>query len=107
MTDELSLLAWLVDAVLVLTLVEAAVLLAHHRRTERGLPPREYLANLVSGLCLIGALSLLAHGADTAWVLAAVAAAGIAHAGDLAMRWRRRHATIAVGACAPAGANLS
>jgi hypothetical protein len=43
---------------------------------------------LLAGLGLVVALSLAVHGASAAWIAVALAAAGAAHATDLASRWR-------------------
>lgn len=80
---------WLVDAVIALTVIETLILLAYHRMTGKGLPPRAYLLNIVSGLCLM--LAVRSVLTNTAWPLTVLclSAAGIAHAADLVARWRR------------------
>lgn len=84
---------WLVDAVIAFTVLEAVLLLALQRWRGRGVPARDFLLNLISGLCLMAALrcavagSLLPGTALPLW-LPWLAAAGVAHAGDLARRWR-------------------
>jgi hypothetical protein len=80
----------LIDLVLTLTLVEAAVILIWHRRTGRGLPPSEYALNLLSGLCLMLGIRTALTGADWPWTALCLMAAGIAHASDLYSRWLRR-----------------
>ncbi len=79
----------LVDIVLCITIAEALALWAYHRRTGKGIPTRDLLGNLVSGLMLMAALR--AHMAAGPWELTAVllAASGIAHATDTWRRWRR------------------
>ena len=79
--------ATLVEVVIGFTLLEAAVLLWLDRRAGRGVAPRDFLANMMSGLCLM--LALRAHDAGTAVVGLWLLAAGVAHATDLVMRWRR------------------
>lgn len=86
--NEAGLGVHLVDAVIGLTLVEAAVLLAYRRATGKGVAAREFLVNLLSGLCLMVALRAALAGAAPAIVLACVAAAGLAHAADLWRRWQ-------------------
>lgn len=76
---------WL-DAVIALTLLEGATLLAWHRATGRGLRPAALLPNLLAGLCLMAATRTLLAGAPVAWALAALAGAGLAHAADLRHR---------------------
>ena len=82
--------AYLVNAVLVITLIEAAVLMLWHRLTGRGVPPREFALNLVSGLCLMVTLRAALADAAWPWIAAGLAAAGMAHAADLWRRWPRR-----------------
>jgi hypothetical protein len=47
---------WLVDTVIALTVAEGLALWIFWRRTGRGVAPRDYACNLVSGLCLMLAL---------------------------------------------------
>ena len=86
-------LAWispatLIDLVIGLTLAEATFLAVHHRWTGRGVAPREFLPNLVSGLALMLALRAGLAGAGGGWVAAGLLLAGLAHAVDLHRRWR-------------------
>jgi hypothetical protein len=82
-------IAQLVDAVIVFTLIECLVLVVYHRGTGKGVAPRDFLANMVSGLCLMLALRGLATDAGAAWVALCLVAAGVAHGTDLLLRWRR------------------
>lgn len=85
-----SIPAWLVDVAIAVLLLEALALVAYHRLTGRGLPVREWLPNLAAGLCLMFA-ARSALGPEPLWPVAGwLAAAGLAHARDLARRWRRR-----------------
>lgn len=81
--------ATLIDTVLLVTVVEAFVLWIYHRKTGKGIPPRDFLGNLMSGLMLMAALR--AHISNQPWFTMAglLAASGVAHAADLWMRWRR------------------
>jgi hypothetical protein len=79
----------LIDAVIGFTLLEAALLLGYRRFTRRGLPAREYAANLVSGLCLMLALRTALVGSAWFIVAAWLAASGLVHAFDLWRRWPR------------------
>ena len=82
-------LRWLVDAVIVLTLIETFALWLHHRRSGRGVALSEVGLNLMSGLCLMLALRVALAG-DSLWlVAAALLAAGILHALDIRRRWQR------------------
>jgi hypothetical protein len=77
-----------VDFIIAVMLVEAIVLLLWHRRTGKGIAPRDLLATLSAGLFLVLALRLALTGAG-AWAMALLlAAGGIAHALDLWRRWR-------------------
>jgi hypothetical protein len=89
MMNESIPIAWLVHAVLAVLVLEAAVLALHHRRSGRGLAPRDWAAMLAAGFGLAIALSLAVNGAHALFVAAALGAAGIAHAADLTVRWRR------------------
>jgi len=79
----------LIDAVLLLTVVEGLALAAYHRATGRGIPSRDFALNLVSGLLLMLALRSVLAGAGWWWTAACLAVAGLAHGADLWMRWRR------------------
>ncbi len=80
-----------IDLILLGVIVEAGVLLALRRRTGRGVPARSLLANLAAGASLMLALRLvLAGDRSSAWVLAWLAVALLAHVADLALRWERR-----------------
>jgi len=77
-----------VDLVLALMVAEAVLLLALHRYAGRGPVPRDWLANLVSGFCLLLGVRAVLAGAQ--WPLLALALIGslIAHLTDLKQRWR-------------------
>ena len=87
--NDAALIAWLIDAVLVFTLLECAGLALYHRSTGKGVAPRDWLANLVSGLCLMLALRCLARDAGAAWIALFLLCAGLAHGSDIWLRWRR------------------
>jgi hypothetical protein len=84
----------LVDLVIALTVMEGLALALYHRVTGRGVAPRDYGLNLVSGLCLMLALRSVLAGAAWHWTAAALAAAGLAHGADIARRWRRQQSVI-------------
>lgn len=77
----------LVDLAIAITLVEGGVLWLLHRRTGRGVAPRDLLPNLTAGLCLMGAARASITGAGWHWVAAGLLAAGLAHAVDVRRRW--------------------
>ena len=79
----------LVDAVIAITLVEGIALVTYACLTGRGLRPRDVIANLAAGLCLMGALRCVLHSTGWAWVALFLALAGAAHLVDLRARWRR------------------
>jgi hypothetical protein len=80
-------IAQLVDAVIAFTVLECAVLASYHRITSRGVAPRDFLLNVVSGLCLMLALRCLVRDAGAAWIALCLLAAGAAHGADLWRRW--------------------
>ncbi|RZJ23595.1 MAG: hypothetical protein EOO54_10720 [Haliea sp.] len=79
----------LADLVILLTVLEAFVLVLYRWSTARGLAPHEFLLNMVSGLCLM--LALRSALADQGWPWQAgwLLAAGLAHWADLWRRWLR------------------
>ncbi|MDP3821958.1 MAG: hypothetical protein Q8R33_10820 [Burkholderiales bacterium] len=82
-------IAQVIDAVILFTLLECVGLVIYHRRTGRGVAVRDFLANVVSGLCLMFALRCLATDAGAATVALFLLAAGVAHGLDILMRWKR------------------
>jgi hypothetical protein len=78
----------IVDAILVMVALEAAVLLVLHRRTGRGLTPGAMLSTLASGVFLMLALRCALTGAWWGFTGAAMGAGGIAHVVDLRRRWK-------------------
>lgn len=80
----------LTDTIIAITLLEVAALLAHHRQTKRGLSPRDYLLNVVSGLCLMLALRCALAGSAWYFISAFLMAAGLAHVADIVLRLRQR-----------------
>jgi hypothetical protein len=69
-------------------LVEGAVLLVWHRRTGRGLPPRDTASLLLPGACLLVALYAAMTGGWWGWIALALAGSLVAHLLDVAARWR-------------------
>ena len=65
-----------VDLVIGFTLLEALALWAWHRRTGRGVAPREWGLNLLSGLCLMLAVRGALAGAPWFGVVLGLMAAG-------------------------------
>jgi hypothetical protein len=79
----------LIDLVLAVVIIEAAVLIVVWRRSRRGIAPSDLLPNLCAGAFLL--LALRATLAGGGWMIAStcLAAAGLAHLIDLYRRWRR------------------
>ena len=80
----------LIDTIIVITLAETAVLLVYHHKTKRGLAPRDYLLNVMSGLCLMLALRCAVMGSGWYLIALFLTAAGLAHAADIARRLQQR-----------------
>jgi hypothetical protein len=76
------------DLIAALMLAEALWLGWRHRRTGRGIAPRQFLASLAAGLGLVLALRCVLVGAAWPWVALWLAAGGAAHAVDVWQRWR-------------------
>jgi hypothetical protein len=76
-------------AIVALIALEASALLWLWYRRGAGLPPREYLGNLVSGGLLM--MAVRAALLDQPWVLVAMWLLGalFAHVIDMLLRWRR------------------
>jgi len=72
--------AGLVDAVLVLTVLEAALLLWRRRL--------DLVVTLLAGFFLVVALRMAMGGADWQLLALALLAAGVAHGADVVRRWR-------------------
>ena len=77
----------IVDIVLAITAIEAALLLAYHRRTGRGPAPKDVVGMLLAGACLMLALREALVGAEWRWIALWLAAAFVAHLNDLRRRW--------------------
>ena len=79
----------LIDLILILVALEAAVLLLLWRQAQWGVAPGDLLPNLCAGAFLLLALRATQGGAG--WMIACgcLAAAGVAHLIDLGRRWRR------------------
>lgn len=80
----------LVDAVIVLTLLEFFLFRWFFGRTGRGVMPRRIGLNLFSGLALMCALRAALAEAPSPWLIALfLVAAGLLHGLDIARQWRR------------------
>ncbi len=77
----------IVDAILVLVVIEGVVLAVVWRWTGRGLPPDQFLPTLAAGACLLLALRNALTQAWP-WVALWLVAALLSHLADLSLRWR-------------------
>jgi hypothetical protein len=79
----------LVDLILVVVAIEAAILTMYWSRVRRGVAPFDLLPNLCAGLFLLLALRVTLAGGGWVMASACLAAAGLAHLADLRRRWRK------------------
>ncbi len=77
----------LIDAVIIATLLEWAVLALLWQRRRRGLPPAALAVMLVPGLCLMLAARSALLGMPWYWMALLLSAAGLTHLADLRRRW--------------------
>ena len=77
----------MLDGVIAGIAVEAALLLAYHRLTGRGLRASALLPNLVAGGFLLLAMRVGLGGAAWPWMSACLLAGLAAHVADLRQRW--------------------
>jgi hypothetical protein len=85
---------WLLDAVIVFTVLEGIGLWLHHRFTGQGLAPDDYALNMLSGLCLMLAVRAALASVAWPWIAVCLSASGLAHGWDMVRRWRRQRSTI-------------
>jgi hypothetical protein len=85
--DDLLLHGDAIDAILVAMALEAGALLAYHRRTGRGVPPRGWIANLLAGAALLLALRFAITPMASPWIPVFLGLGLLAHLADLALRW--------------------
>jgi hypothetical protein len=78
----------IVDVILGLVAVECLVMTIYRRRTGFGIPARDLIANLLSGVCLLLALRCALAGLSWVWIAICLAAALLSHLADLRQRWR-------------------
>lgn len=78
------------DLILGVIVLEAVILIFRFRVTSRGLPPLELIASLIPGALLLMALRTALTGSWWGWSALALAASGIAHIIDMAIRIKAR-----------------
>lgn len=79
-----------VDAALVLMLVEGLAFGIWHLRTGRGLAAAALVPSLLAGACLLAALRAALTDAGWQWIALALSGALVAHVLDMHQRVRRR-----------------
>ena len=79
----------LVDLILVVVVLEAAVLLLYWQCGRRGIAPLDLLPNLCAGALLLLALRVTLAGGGWLMVSLCLSAAGLAHLIDVYRRWRK------------------
>ncbi|MBY0469136.1 MAG: hypothetical protein K2Q07_09190 [Burkholderiaceae bacterium] len=79
----------LITVVIGFTLLEGMALWMYRWRTGKGVAARDFVANWMSGLCLMFALRSALTGTWWAWVALWLLAAGLIHASDVWSRWQR------------------
>lgn len=77
----------LVEAILVLTVLEGVMLGVYHRVTGRGVAAADVASFLLSGIFLLLALREALVGAWWGWIAASLLGALVAHLVDLGRRW--------------------
>ena len=81
-----------IDVIIALMAVEAVVLYVHGRRTGGGIAGPDVLINLVAGASLMLAVRAALIDAGPGWIAVCLLTSLVAHAADLARRWRRSEA---------------
>ena len=79
--------AWMVNAVIAITLIEGVLFIVLRAWRGHGLAPADIVCNLAAGLCLLGALRSEIAGLGGLVCAAWLAAAGVSHALDVWLRW--------------------
>lgn len=80
----------IIDLILGVIVLEAIILIARYRATGLGLAPRETIATLIPGAFLLLAVRTALTGSWWGWTSLILAAAGVAHVADIALRMRGR-----------------
>jgi hypothetical protein len=79
----------LITFVIGVTLLEGVALWIYRRCTGKGVAAKDFVANWVSGLCLMFALRSALIDTWWVWVAMWLLASGLVHAGDVWSRWQR------------------
>jgi hypothetical protein len=78
----------LIELIIAITLLEGVALTLYHRLTGKGVAPKDFAANLLSGLCLMLALRNALLGQSGGVTALFLSASGVIHASDLWRRWK-------------------
>ncbi len=82
-------LVWLVDLVIVATLIEFFVLRALFAKKRVGVAPKDFALNMLSGVSLMLALRVALSNGPSTLILITLSAAGLLHGLDIMRRWQR------------------
>jgi hypothetical protein len=85
---ELFLSGLIADIILIFMVLEAIMLMVHHRKTGRGFNQAAIFWMLLPGACLVLALRAALVGAAWGWIALAVGVSLVAHLGYLRHRLR-------------------
>ncbi len=78
----------LIELIIAITVLEGVALTIYQRLTGKGVAPKEFAANLLSGLCLMLALRNALLGNSGGVTALFLSASGVIHASDLWRRWK-------------------
>jgi hypothetical protein len=78
----------LIELIIAITVFEGLALTAYQRITGKGVAPKDFAANLLSGLCLMFALRNALLGQSPGVTALFLSASGLIHASDLWRRWK-------------------
>jgi predicted membrane protein len=87
--DQWILSGKLVQLIMAITAMEVLVLFVFHRITGRGIAPKDYFLNVLSGLFLMMAV-WFALAKQTHLIALFLMAAGVAHVADLVLKYKKR-----------------
>ena len=79
----------LIELIIAITVIEGIVLTVYFSRSGKGVAPKEFAANLLSGLCLMLALRSALIGQSGALTALFLSASGLIHAAEVWRRWER------------------
>jgi hypothetical protein len=77
----------LLDVAIAMTVFEGLAITLYQRITGKGLAPKKFALNLISGLFLMLALRAALLSSGWVWIAASLFCAGLTHWADLWIRW--------------------